>query len=251
MSGLTLNISTAGFQRMARDLARIAGVDYRAVIEHQAKQVLKGALRRTKIRKLSEMVKYVTKHSNGALPDGSRMAATGNGKQWFLDTSNYRGSNPPETNRNRSFHHMNGARRWSDARWARYQMALIEQAADRKRSLKAAKGARGLAKQSWLQAALDLGFQSSDVAASAIVARAVASNGRSYRNGRGKRLTQGSAFYIELSNNSPLLTNGRNKGADILKAAVNARISAFRHEVRTGVFSDLALRARRYPGLFT
>lgn len=57
------------------------------------------------------------------------------------------------------------------------------------------------------------------------------------------------AVYAEMVNTNGMLIQ-KFSGASILQGAINQRLSAFRHEVRTGVFDDLVTRAQRYPGLF-
>lgn len=257
MSATTVVLDTHGFTAYLEELMRLSGKSWEDVLLNQAAALLKICLRRTPAATAAGIVKRVSSHNNHIeFEDGSVISFWKKADAtMFLDTSNFRPPGPKAKKQTRapllvngkSWHQVDsGGRRWSDARWARYKG--YEAAAKTKRlDLKAAKGARGLSKQSWLQIAAELGL--GDLGAPGYVKNAVPSNGKTYRNGTARKVMEAAAFYIDLMNDHPLVVKKLN-GAQMLQGAIDTRLKAFDHEMSKGVFDDIETRAKRYPGLF-
>lgn len=252
-------LDTHGFTAFLEDLARLSGKDFEHVCMDQTAAILRICMRRTRAAKVSTIVKKVSaKNNHVVFEDGQAVSVwkKADHAEMFLDTSNWRdpGPNsraqaiPPRLINGKSWHEMNGSRRWSNQRWGRYQFYLAE-AKRRRVDLAAAKASRGVSKASWLQIAEEAGLDLGD-AVPAYVRSARPSNGKVYRNGFAKKTLEAAAFVIEISNDHPIVV-GKLNGAQILQGAIDTRMKAFGHEMRTGVFDDIAARAKRYPGLFT
>lgn len=63
-------------------------------------------------------------------------------------------------------------------------------------------------------------------------------------------IIEDAATFIEVVNTNVMLINKYNGGA-ILQGAIQTRMKAFEIEVKKGVFNDIAMLAKRYPGIFT
>lgn len=122
-------------------------------------------------------------------------------------------------------------------------------------SVSAAKGAAGLARQSIVQIADDLGIRLETVkgggalsaAGLAKARRAIASNGQFYRNGYGIEANGARQFFITLVNRYPRL---RLVGMDnTLALIIRGRLSYFRRNLEEGVFLSAQKAARAYPYL--
>lgn len=256
----TVVLDTHGFTAYLEELMRLSGKTWEEVLLNQAAAILKICLRRTPAASVAGIVKRVSAHNNhiefedGAVLSFWKKAAA----HMFLDVSNFEPSSKgtqkptraPRLVNGRSWHEVEGGsgeRRWSDERWARYKGY---EAAARTKMIneKAAKGARGLSKQSWQQIADALGIR--DIGAPGYVRNAKPSNGKIYRNGTAQKVLSGAAYFLDLMNDSPLVVK-KLKGAEMLQGAIDTRLKAFAHEMRTGVFEDMVTRAKRYPGLFS
>ncbi|MES2569600.1 MAG: hypothetical protein V4710_06045 [Verrucomicrobiota bacterium] len=108
----------------------------------------------------------------------------------------------------------------------------------------AAVEAIGSIKKSWVQSAdlLGIPLRLSD---SSFVRKARTP----YNDGTGSRVIQesGKVLFEVVNHNSMLIE--RYHGADILAGAIQTRLRAFQHEMRAGVFDNVAALARRYPGI--
>ena len=98
-----------------------------------------------------------------------------------------------------------------------------------------------------MQIADDLGL---DIGAPAFVRNARPTNGNTYKNGIAKKFLEVAASYIEISNDNFIVVK-KLDGWGILQRAINIRRTAFAIEMEKGVFENVALRAKRYPGIFT
>ncbi len=259
--GVTVQVDSTGFQNMVNELSRLSGKSFAHVLVHQVGALLKVCLRKTAAASAASIVKRITSNrgttgfvefASGEVVSFWRKADT----QMFLDTSNFvpaKGQKPPRLIGNKSWHDMGGEggmpRHWSDERWGRY-IALMGQAADIiSGRLSAAKKARGISKQSWLQIAADLGLV---LDAPAYVRNAAPSNGKTYKNGTARKLLAAASMLIEIRNDHPVINAMRRpSGQEILQGAIRTRLKAFEYETKKGVFADMATRAKRYPGIFT
>lgn len=251
-------LDTHGFTKFVEDLARITGRTFEHVLVDQTRVILQTCLRRTRAAKVGTIVKKVSRAaSHIEFEDGHVLSHWKGVDAWmFLDESNYKPPGPkakkkgtaPKLIKGKSWHEVEGGtgeRRWSRARWARYQ-AYESAAKLRKIDLAAAKASRGVTKASWLQIAADLGI---GLDAPAYVKSARPQNGKTYKNGLARKVLESAACYIEIANDHPILVN-KLDGAKTLQIAIDSRRKAFAIELEKGVFDDIATRAKRYPGLY-
>lgn len=108
----------------------------------------------------------------------------------------------------------------------------------------AAVAAIGSIKKSWLQSADALGIPLR------INDNSYIRNARSpFDDSTGTRIIrqEGKVLFEVVNHNSLLIR--RYSGHDIIEGAINTRLKAFEHEMRAGVFDDMAALARRYPGI--
>jgi hypothetical protein len=255
----TVELQTDGFFAMIHELAALSGRDFGNVLLHQVGALLRVCIRRTRsatrggiIKRASKKMNHIEFYTGEVISFWKKADA-----MMFLDKSNFKprpGQKQPKLIGGKSWHQVEGLgfgdgdRRWSAERWARFKaFDRLAEAHRKKNDPKEALKSRGLSKQSWLQIADDLGI---DIGAPAYVRNARPSNGRYYKNGRGTRLLEDAAMYIELINDHPLVVD-KLGGAQILQAAINTRMKAFKIDMEKGVFSDVLTRARRYPGIFT
>lgn len=117
------------------------------------------------------------------------------------------------------------------------------------------RGAVGLARQSWVQIADNLGIRLEDVkgggtlSASGIAkARtAIASTGRSYANGQGEEFSAATKATIRIINNLPY---GEAIGfGSLLSEVITGRVKFFERNVPFGMLESADKIARAYPGL--
>jgi hypothetical protein len=254
----SLTIDTTGIMGMFRDLSRMSGRDLADVTRDQAGKILETAIRYTPMAKMKvarETAQRTVRRRFNTYGAGDVGTAARNnyprisisqkrGKVWWVD-KNEDGL--------RVFYLMNGSRKWSDERWGKYlaeendrinDLAMALETADKR-----AIGAIGLARQSWVQIADSLGIPLRFTSEGRIRS-AIASTGRRYINGRGTETTGQNSFIIELINDHPILVD-KLGGAGILQRAVSTRRRAFDIDMKKGVFNNIELRVKRYPGIYT
>ena len=251
----SLHIDTRGFQRMVADLSRMSGRDQAPIIKAEASKILGTCVRRTpsisaeQIRRNIEgtRAKYNT-YAGGEIGSVAKKiyprisVAPGKGNHWWVDR-NAKGT--------RTFYIMNKNRRWSDERWQAYRREEMDRRADLRTAIAQMgrlRQARGLSKSSWTQIADSLGIRESP-AAPGYVRRARSTSGRSHQLGTSRTIATPAQFVIELENDYRLLIN-KLQGARILSSAVTGRLRYFEQNLKRGVFSDISIRAKRYPGVF-
>jgi hypothetical protein len=138
--------------------------------------------------------------------------------------------------------------------WIDLQEAIATVRSALRRAIPAARGAIGLARQSWVQIADDFGTPLERVpggklsAAGIAKARAaIASTGQQYRNGQAREYSDNRTFVLTLINRLPF---GRKIQLDsILARHVNGRARYFEQNLARGVFDNMAHTLRAYPGL--
>lgn len=244
-----LDVDDFGFRKMCEDLATLSGKTFEHVLIDQTAALLKVCLRMTPAARSAAIVKRISRENDHVqFPSGHIISIWKKaGSTMFLDDSTWdkRGKAPRQVGSGMTWHDMT-KRRWSDARWARYQ-AYQAELKNYQKDPKAALRARGISKQSWLQIAQDLGI---DLDAPKYVKNATPSNGKTYKNGIARKFLDVAAAYIEIANDNYLVVKRLN-GWGIVQKAINTRLRAFQIETEKGVFDDLATRAKRYPGIFT
>lgn len=123
-----------------------------------------------------------------------------------------------------------------------------------KAAMEAAKTSAGLARQSIIQIADDLGIRLESVPGGGISAAgvakaraAMASNGRHYRNGYSTIGNEGKAFYLTLINRYPKAQESRVDTA--LAGVVAGRVKYFQRNLAEGVFLSMKRVEKAYPYL--
>jgi len=262
MALLEWDVAAQNFSAMIGDLARTSGRDFLPVLVNQVGALLKVCLRLTPARPVGEIVKRASRRLNHIeFPNGEVIAVwkKADHAEMYLDESTYPNyaAHWPKTTKlptfekgSKSWHQMNDPKRhWNDQRWGRYQelRAMIPEI--RRRKVDEAVARRGLAKFSWKQMADALGLM---LPVPAYVRRASQTPAglRMLGESTARSVLEQAAAFVDLQSRNPLLT-GKLGGRQIILRALNARLKAFEIETSKGVFSDLAARAKRYPGIFT
>jgi hypothetical protein len=130
----------------------------------------------------------------------------------------------------------------------KFRMARIK--GTLRRLLEAALGARGLARNSWLQIAQKLGITLNRIAGGAQVAKAHPSTGASYQPGSGIKVEGPGQLYYEIRNSYPF-EKFKIPGEEILSRSIQGELGYFEKNLKHGVFQDLAAIAKKYKGLVT
>lgn len=247
--GTTITLDASHFNDAMRELSRISGKDFADVIRHEAVSVLKRAALWEKIANIQDIKKAVqAKFRYGWGEEGRTwrvLISPNNDAIWVMDLIS--GKKYPVTSQKAV------RTKLPDSAWANYSAlasdrAFLQSGEERKRI-----GARGLARQSWVQIADAIGVDIESVppggsAQSALARRAIAVNGRSYLNGRAIQEAAQDAFLLTLVNESPIVI--KRDGAGRMQRAIDARTTAFNIALRKGVFQNVKARAQRYPGIF-
>jgi hypothetical protein len=244
-------VDTTGFRHMAEELASMGAVPYEPALLLETGHVLEGAMRRTKALSAGEAeAKATTKFNQYGYGkfgqpfthgvDTKISIAPKKGRTWWVGRSK---------SGKRTFY--NVSHRLPDRVWAEYINEEQHRATELRQFIPKAKGARGLAKRSWLQIADELGIPLADVPD--YVRKARPSSGREFINGAGKLFRQTDAIFIEIANDYPALVNSNRSGLQgvrILQSAIDGRIQGFETNLAKGLFDNLAARAKKYPGVF-
>lgn len=252
-----MQIDTRGIEGMFRDLSRMSGRDFADITRIQAGKVLETAIRYTPSAKLKVVKETASRsirrrfNTYGAGESGSAARnqyprisiSPRKNRVWWIDKSE---------DGKRTFYLMNGDKRWSDDRWGQYLAEENDRIQDMKAAIvtadKRAVAAIGLAKQSWVQIADSLRIMLK-LTSEGRVRSARPSNSLMYQNGRGEETVGQNTFFIDLINSYPILIAKLN-GAGILRRAISARVRAFQIDMQKGVFDDISLRAKRWPGIY-
>lgn len=242
---LIARVDTVGFKKFCDDLAKISGRSFEDVVKAQAGSVLKRVMSKTKAAntaKLNRRAKQVAQLERGYFPqrDGSALIiGTRTKMRFWKDYS-------PKTDRP-TVYPINYKRLPNEV-WNRYRSA-VNRIAPRMRDLaKKIKGAKGLAKSTWLNIAKDFGVDYI-LKAPAYVKNAKSTSRKRWKNSDGTEFfTMADAFVVMRQRYKNLTKNGF--AAIILQSAIKARIKAFSKDLERGVFDDAKKRASRYPGVF-
>jgi hypothetical protein len=242
---LIARVDTVGFKKFCDDLAKISGRSFEDVVKAQAGSVLKRAMSKTKAAdtaKLNERARKIAQLERGYFPqrDGSALiVGTRTKMRFWKDYS-------PKTDRP-TIYPISNARLPNEV-WDRYRSA-VNRISPRMRLLaKKIKGAKGLAKSTWLNIAKDFGVENI-LKAPAYVQKAKSTSRKRWNNSDGSEFfTMADAFVVMRQRYKNLTKNGF--AAIVLQAAIKARISTFSKDLKRGVFDDAKKRASRYPGVY-
>jgi hypothetical protein len=144
---------------------------------------------------------------------------------------------------------------WKQKTWTDISEAVVDVVDRLPKAIRYAKLATGLARQSVIQIAdslaIDLvrvqGGGSLSAAGIAKARSAIASTGRSYKNGLGTEENSTRGIFLTLINNYPLA--GRVRMDSTLAGVLSGQIKYFERNIQEGVFLSQAQVARAYPFL--
>ncbi len=256
----TLQLDASGFRRALAGLGRFTGAELKDVIRAATASILKACAGDTPV---ATQQQADTRSRKRAVRD---LGFTGGRNNREADISVNAGVRGPYGRVFKRKRDGTGWRRTHEAGfrplWQHYKRGdwidLQEAVASVKsavaRALPMGRAAVGLARQSWVQIADDLGIALEAVPGGRISAAgiakaraALASNGRAYDNGQAREYGEARAFFVEIINRLPY---GRKIALDqILVKNVNARARFFEQNLSRGVFDRLASATRAYPGL--
>lgn len=259
---VTVRVNLAGLHAAFDGLARFTGLDVAEVIRAEAGSILKACAGSTKVAsqktatirgrlRLIRGLGYTRARNPGDITINAGLRGPA-GRIWR------RGEN--RRYKLAGVLSDSGTPRWEKRHFSRIQWldimdATAAVAAGLRRAIAASLQSIGLARQSWVQIADDLGIPLETVpggrlspAALAKARAALASSGRPYVNGTGREeYSVARGFFIRLTNQLPY---GQRIGLDLVLArAINGRAAYFARNVRAGTFDRLDAIARAYPGL--
>lgn len=241
---------------MVRDMKKLTGASYEAVVKEMARGVLRVAANYTPnakpdvVEKKAEAVirrRYNT-YAGGAVGKLARETyprisrTRGGGKEWWIYDS-------------QKMVDMLKAWRRNNQMWADYVSERNDRDQDLQVALKEFPAARvraiGISKQSWLQIADAIGVSPIGCAYEARARAAISAKRGGWPTSTGTETSSGPLYFVELINRMPLLVDGSGKmdGSAILQRAIKAREKAFEIELQKGVFSSMEAISKRYPGL--
>lgn len=265
-----LSVDSRGFSRALEEMSRTTGLALRKIIIAEAGSILKACAGDTKVATEKTVTQKAINRTLGKTGLGLTKAndpgdisintgARGTfGRVWVRSPAQRRGSGKPfrlaGTIGERTLSFSPERYHWRRPAWTDITEAVADAAYQLAKVIPAAKKSIGLARQSWVQIADSLGIRLESVpggriSASAIAkARAaIASTGRPYTNGLGRRHDEAQSFFVTLVNRLPY---GTRIGLDrILAKNINGRVRYFHENMRRGVFDHLSTIARKYPGL--
>jgi len=244
----TCSIDASNFFHLVLDLSEISGKTFEEIIIDQVAALMKVCIRLTHSAKVESIGRHVDFMNRSVrMTGGGPLFSVNKGREreWlrtedkkFYEVKNWMVPGPV----------------WAKALILKKKME--EDGVDLKTAIKA----RGASKKTWYDIAVALGL-GEKVGAPGYVKNAGKFRGGSLPQvGFAEKLMEVAAFYIEVRNDSLLLRNGASKyfrgrketldGYKILQSAIEQRRAAFRRDLEKGVFDDVSLRAKRYPGVF-
>ena len=261
----TVKFDTLAMDRMLAQLVAYSPVSVRDTLRAEAGSILKTCAGRTKVAKPAraeiDARRMALRKGDAKTDNAERVSVTigmrdagAYGKVWRLT-----GRNPGSRDvfKVQQTHGPNFAplnRHYGEESWREIQRVVARFVGALKMARPAIKGAAGLARQSWIQIADDIGIRLEDVPGGTISAaglakarRAIATNGRSYKSGEARELGEARRFTIRLTNNLPY---GRKISLDrVLVGAIQGRVKFFERNVALGVFKSLEKTLKAYPGV--
>jgi len=252
---VSFTIDTTGFERMASSLSKMSGTPYRGVVLAETGKILEGCVRRTRVAGAAKIRTSVafrnrTLWTGAQYPPQRRgdpvLSITKAGKVWLVDNQGRPGFAKGKRVGGKVFYIMNdeAQKHWSNPRWARFKAAVAE-LKSKHTDLARAMRTRGLAANSWWQIARALGIE---ISVPGYVRNAAPYNGRSYVNGRALEFDEPDRFFVEISNDNPMLN--QTGGQKILDDSIQARLNHFEIALVKGTFDNIKKRAEQFPGVF-
>ena len=193
---------------------------FRSIIRSETQSILEAAVKKTKAAQVKLIESDVRQTRVRKLP---------NGKTYLVNTSDKFKSpswwSPPAPK----------GWRLPNAVWAAVQLQI-------KQDIALIKGARGLAKKSWMQVAQSLGIS---ISVPSYVEKAKTQKSDYPEDATGTEKTNGSGFFIEITNARTYSPSVR----DAIRAAMRGRTNFFKKNMKLGVFKKSSEIAAKYPGL--
>ena len=278
MSGeVSFNVDTSRFNEMARRLEYRLKIGMPNVIRAEAGAVLKACFKRTKFATEADVdrsshlrnAKGATKSAWGM---GKRKGGPDRGQGYVVagmrDVGKYGNMwlrSPWGNGRNFVLVAVagnmgnattgEGPKRIGAATRAKFESVRNRWASSHAPELKAGRGAIGLAKQSWLQIALDLNINLNGVKGGGPISKrdmarashALSVKGKRYSNGNGTEANDGHRFTITLNNTLPYAVR---IGMDrTLQSVLIGRAKLFDQLIKRGLGEDLTAIQKAFPNL--
>lgn len=252
-----------------RDIARLSGFSEKAVVRAEAGSILKQCVNRTKIAnpaRIDVRTRVAVLHAIGLTKRSGVGGITINagvrgeiGRVW-VETNGGRGKGKPfklagqQNSDGSAFTPEN--RHWKSGTWTDIKEAAADSGNQLASRIPMGRQSAGLARQSWVQIADELGIRLESVpgggssAAIAKARQAMASNGRYYLNGlAAQNEQQGKSYFVTLINRLPYHAKA---GLDAVLASVIAgRVGLYRRTFANGAFQSVQKAARNYPWMKT
>lgn len=252
----------AGFRR----LAALEGFDHKAILRAEAGVILKTWAGRTKVAnaytaelfarakaaKRAFGANHINKNPFGITVNTGRRDGFP-GTVWFR-TARKKFMTPGVISENGSIKqsHLH----FKDDDWARIEAGMVTYANELKKALPAAVKSSGLARQSVIQIADDLGIDlgavkgGGNLSATGIAkARAaIASNGHQYKNGSGSEGGDAVRCHVELINRLPY---NQKAGMDsVLLSIIAGRAKYIERSYQKGAFDSMSRTVKAFPNIF-
>lgn len=247
MADVFIRLDTTGFSKVCEDLAKISGKTFKETVRVQTGLVLKAMIKKTPAankKKIAMRALKVKQLERGYLknPDNTWLINSEKkypGTHWLRKISQKTGKLTA---------YIDGPkRRWSNQTWTAYEESKARWTAKLSDFEQKVLAARGFAKRTWLKIAEDLNLET--IAKAAGYVKTARSRGRKkHDNGDGKQKESGDTFFTLIINRYRYF--GMIKFKRKFQAVIDSRRTAFEIEMEHGLFEDIKLRAKRYPGLF-
>jgi hypothetical protein len=243
------------------DMAKLTGMDRKAIILAEAGVILKTCAARTPVLDSSKIEQRARRAAirglglTGAKGSGDVTMNIGMkgkpfGRVWAR-------SNGPKSNGKFRLamgpgggkHDLN---HWTDSDWSRIKSSVADVPGQISKQTGLIARSAGLARQSWIQIADKLGIKLETVKGGGqLSARAIkqareatASSGRRYDNGMGTQEQDADKFFARLTNNLPF--GNKLHFSALLELAIAGRIQYFATNLQKGVFDSMETVAKRY-----
>lgn len=212
-------VKTAQLNAMFEQLSTLSATPHEKVVKSEVGSILEKTLANTKVASVSRIRNrykdFVPMGQNAYSPARTRRSGNVIGSNLIYYMQN----------------------RYPNALWSRLNARRVQ-------LINRARAARGLARQSWLQIANELGIK---INAPGYVATAIAKTGKTYKNVTTSTKVSKNKIEIRISNGQP--TVNATGGARALQRAIQGRIKFFEKNASLSVFADIKKIAKAYPGL--
>ncbi len=242
----------AHFLASVRELSRISGRDYDELLKHQAGTVIKTLAldKRAKppsVKKIREAVTRIA-HSSLKTPHGL-IRHTRNGMVYWRRSGSSKWRVVFDKGTSRGWH-------LSPAEWADYQAAVKYRQQWIVTETKKTAASRGLVRMTFIQMADDLHISLAKVGG-ANLNESIPRRARLPRRlSQATETEQGLKYEMVFKNFSQGVTGSQKRPyfrtywQGRLQSAITRRARAISMDMRKGVFNDMQLRAKKYPGVF-